>query len=297
MGIGMESYDRAGGPSAGTRGDHRLGRCLLGLAALVLGLTGLAEPASADWRLYTTADIGYSVAIGDADGVIDFAPPTLNLGGDDTDVSPLVGGAFGIAIPMDEIAPIELPRGWRLPDWDVRGEIEAIGLREYEFKTDPVAAGQGRVLTEVDNWTVMANFWVDVPLRGLYRPISWTSSRLFGRWRLRTLKYALDRTTIYMGAGVGVAYLDAKTSEADNKGNGDDYNFAWQAGAGFGFQVSDRVNLSLGYRYLDPDSVEYDLVGGSLPLNGQSTFEIDPEIHEARAAVRVEIWDFATPWR
>ena len=175
-------------------GDLRLPGSAARVLASGLLLLGVALPAAADWRIYTSADLGYSIATADADGVLNFAPPTINLGGDDTDVSPFLGGAVGLAIPMDEIAPVELPWGWRLPDWDVRGEVEAVGLRSYDLKTDPIAAGRAKVLTEMDVWTVMGNFWLDVPMRGLYRPISWTSSRLFGRWRLRTLKYILDRS-------------------------------------------------------------------------------------------------------
>ena len=198
---------------------------------------------------------------------------------------------------MDEIAPVELPWGWRLPDWDVRGEVEAVGLRSYDLKTDPIAAGRAKVLTEMDVWTVMGNVWLDVPMRGLYRPISWTSSRLFGRWRLRTLKYILDRSTFNMGVGIGVASLDLETREDDSRGRADKYNFAWQAGCGFGYQISDRVNLSLGYRYIDPGDAEYKLGGPSVPQDGSSFVEIDPEIHEVRAGVRIEVWNFATPWR
>jgi hypothetical protein len=264
---------------------------------LALWVVCLAAPAAADWRIYTSADLGYSVAEGKADGVINFDPPTFNLGGKDTDVSPLLGAAFGLAVPMDEIAPLELPRGWRLPSWDMRLEVEAVGLRNYKFKTSPVAPGSGPIITEVDSWSVMTNLWMDLPLRGLYRPISWTTSRLFGRWRLRTLKYVLDRTTLNMGGGVGVANLDVTTNEADSRGTADEYNFAWQVGVGFGYQITDRVNLGLGYRYIDPGTAKYRLKGGSLPADGGSFFKIDPEIHEARGSVRIEVWDFATPWR
>jgi hypothetical protein len=292
MGIGIKMrHDRAFG--------RQRALCVFGLAIgfALFALFAIATPAAADWRLYVQGELGYSTMETDVDGEINFNPPTFNIGGSDTDVSPLLGFTVGIAIPMDEIAPIELPRGWRLPDWDVRGEIELVGLRSYDLRTDPIVAGNANVLTEVDNWTLMGNFWLDVPLRGLYRPISWVSSRLFGRWRLRTLKYALDRTTLNMGLGIGVAYLDVTTREADNKGSADEYNFAWQAGVGFGYQVSDRVNLSVGYRYIDPGDVEFNLRGASLPADGSSFVKIDPDIHEARVGVRVEVWDFATPWR
>ncbi len=289
MGIGtLMNRSRA----ARLRMDVRPGPVGLLAAGLLLAL---AAPAHADWRLYMSADLGYSIADSTVEGEINFNPPTFNIGGSDTDVSPLLGGAVGIAIPMDEIAPVEMPR-W-VPDWDVRGEVEAVGLRSYDFRTRPIVPGNAKVSTELDVWTVMGNFYLDVPLSGLYRPISWTTSRLFGRWRLRTLKYALDRTTFDFGLGIGVAGLDVTTSEADNEGKSTDYNFAWQAHAGFAYAVSDRVKLNLGYRYLDPGDSEFNLRGASLPQDGSSFVKVDPDIHEVRAGVRVEVWDFATPWR
>lgn len=294
MGIGTKGRDCA----RSGRGDDgvRARRGPLGLA-IALAVTLAAGPAGADWRVYVSGDLGYSAAVGRADGFINFAPPSFELGGKDTDVSPLLGGAVGVAIPMDEVAPLQLPRGWRLPDWDVSLELEAVGLREYEFKTAPVVASSGPILTEVETWSLMTNVSVDLPLAGLYRPISWTSSRLFGRWRLRTLKQVLDIASLNPVVGIGVAHLDVTTNEADSRGRADEYNFAWQAGGDLGFQVADRVNLSVGYRYIDPGDAKYRLRGSSLPADGGSFFEIDPEIHEARASVRVEVWDFATPWR
>jgi opacity protein-like surface antigen len=270
-----------------------------GLRALAMALgalAGMAQPASADWRLYAAGDLGYSVSEGSASGEVEIGP-TFDLGGDDTAVSPLLGGAFGLAVPMDEIAPLELPRGWRLPDWDVRAEIEAVGLREYKYSTDPIVTGEGKVQTKLETWSLFTNFSLDVPLRGLYRPISWTSARLFGRWRLRTLKLILDRTCFSPVAGIGVANLDAKTQEAVTNGSEEVYNFAWQAGAALGYRVTDRVVLSLGYRYIDPGTAKYRLRDGGVPQDSDSFIKIDPDIHEARASVRVEFWDFASPWR
>ena len=265
-----------------------------------IALLWAAEPASAEWRVYTSADLGYSASKGQAGGQVQ-SGQLFTLGGSDTGVSPLLGLAFGLAVPMDEIAPIELPRGWRLPDWDVRAEIEAIGLRNFKYTTNPIvqnsAQNSGDLLTELDSWSLMANFWLDVPLRGLYKPISWTSARLFGRWRLRTLKRTLDRTTLDLGVGVGVANLDADTQESATRGSGNEYNFAWQVGAGLGYQLTDRVNLAVGYRYIDPGTAKYRLRGNGVPQGSNSFFKLDPEIHEARATLRVNVWDFASPWR
>jgi opacity protein-like surface antigen len=67
-----------------------------------------------------------------------------------------------------------------------------------------------------------------------------------------------DRFTPYVGAGVGVAYN--KTDEVYFTGNpfltnrieGDSrWSLAWALMAGVGMQLTDRITLDLGYRYLD----------------------------------------------
>lgn len=285
MGIGLELRP---GALSGTR-------ALLG-ALLAMGLLLPPGAASADWRIYTSGDLGYSVSKGKGSGMVEIGQ-VFDLGGNDTDVSPLLGGSVGLAIPMDEIALLELPRGWRLPSWDVRAEIEAVGLRNFKYSTDPIVTNEGKIQTELDTWSLMGNFWLDIPLQGLYRPISWTSARLFGRWRLRTLKHILDRTSLEVGAGVGMASLDVKTQESQTHGDDLKYNFAWQAGVGLGYELTDRVSLSLGYRYQDPGKAKVKLRDGGVAQDSNSFFELDPEIHEARATLRVEVWDFAMPWR
>ena len=55
------------------------------------------------------------------------------------------------------------------------------------------------------------------------------------------------------------------------------------------------MNLSLGYRYIDPGTAKYRLSGSSVLQ--PSFFKLDTEIHEARATLRVNAWYFASPWR
>jgi hypothetical protein len=262
------------------------------LVSLVLGV---AAPASADWNVYMSGGLGYSVMDGSAKGSVqDNIIGVRDIKGSDTDVSPILAGAVGLSSPMDELLPLQ----WRLPDWRVRAELEAVGLREYELSTDPITVGvnqTGKVRSKIESWSFMTNFFLDLPMGGLYRPISWTSARLFGRWRLQTLKHVLDRTTFDVGAGVGVAHLDLKTEESATRGKNDEYNFAWQAGAGFGYQLTERVNLNAGYRYIDTGTVKAGLEGGG--VSEDAHIKLDTEIHEARASVRVDFYGFASPWR
>lgn len=59
--------------------------------------------------------------------------------------------------------------------------------------------------------------------------------------------------TPFLGAGIGVANV---TFEGDGD-DADDTVFAYQAGAGVGFAVTDTVNLDLGYRYMGTTDIQY----------------------------------------
>ena len=71
--------------------DMKIGRSTVqaGLAASVIALL-MAGQASADWRIYVSGDLGFSVATGDVSGQVDIAG-LKDIGGDDTSVSPLLG--------------------------------------------------------------------------------------------------------------------------------------------------------------------------------------------------------------
>jgi hypothetical protein len=217
------------------------------------------------------------------------------LDGNDDDLSPLVGGTLGIGLPMNEILPRRFTGHLPIPDWLIRLEVEGIALREYHLRTSSIAGSTGPIHTELDSWSVMGNLWLDVPLRGLYRPISWTSSHLFGRRRLQPVKDFLDRLTIDGGAGIGVVNFDAKVREADASGSDDSSNFAWQVGAGLGLRLSERIKMTVGYRYFDPGESKITLTGSGLQPG--SELELDNEVHEARVGIRVLFYEFSNPWR
>lgn len=267
---------------------------IAGLATVLLA----ASPAHATWRLYLSGDVGYSVGIGTVDGVSDFIPPDpVPLTGDDSDVSPLVGGAFGIEIPMDELTPWRMPRNWRLPDWPVRFELEAVGLREWEWKTPgqtPGAPLDRPFNTKAKSWSVMTNLWLDIPLRGLHRPIAATSRVVTRRSRLPRVKRFLEPLTWNVGVGIGAADMNVQTSDSLISGRGSTTDFAWQAGTGFGYQLTDRVNLGVGYRYIRPGDVSFTLTDGTIE---RGRFGVTTDVHEARFSLRVRIADIPVPWR
>ena len=73
---------------------------------------------------------------------------------------------------MDEALPAI--KTFELPSWIVRTELEYLIGRDYEIKTDGAAANDF-FLSEVDAWTVMPNFSVEVPLREPIRGCSGAS--------------------------------------------------------------------------------------------------------------------------
>jgi len=52
----------------------------------------------------------------------------------------------------------------------------------------------------------------------------------------------------YIMGGLGVAHVNVSAPDTDDSDN----VFAWQLGAGLGFEVADNTTLDLGYRYLKP---------------------------------------------
>jgi len=57
--------------------------------------------------------------------------------------------------------------------------------------------------------------------------------------------------TPYIGAGVGSTWAKISTSDRAVEGSSDKANFAWQAEAGIQYDITQRLTLKLGYRYID----------------------------------------------
>ena len=150
----------------------------------------------------------------------------------------LMDSDIGLGIPGIE-TEVSFDPGWMAEgaigyahESGFRGEIAA-GYRKNDFdqlKVTVVGVGSasGSVDGDVTATTVMANGYFDA---------------YFGpqmRW------------AVYIGGGVGAAYLDV----SGDLGSADDTVFAYQGSLGFSFAASPHVVLSLGYQYLattDPD--------------------------------------------
>jgi hypothetical protein len=256
------------------------------LAILALGLLS-APAAQADWVLYLSGDLGTSSGTTSVDGFIDVAG-IKPFSGQYTDSSPLISGALGISLPIDEITPWELPYDLRLPSWPLRFEVEATGLRSFEGLSDgPVS---DVIFGSTSSWSLMFDLWLDIPLGSLNRPLA----SLVGRtphW----IKSGLDHTIFFAGGGVGVAGMEFFMTDNEQFTSDDTQNFAWQVGAGFGYLLSEAVTLNLGYRYFDYGSANGRLINRATTDVGP--LSVSQVSHEFRGGIRINIWGFRGPWR
>ncbi len=119
----------------------------------------VAFESTADWDVYVSGGLGIFGAIVDTSGR-NVGPPDIFFFESDGDSSPLVDGALGLRIPIDPLVPREWLLDIRLPDWPVRIELEAAGLREFELET---RFGGTNFFTSISATTVLVNGWVDIP--------------------------------------------------------------------------------------------------------------------------------------
>lgn len=268
------------------RGGIRFGSVV---ATLVPALLLAASPSAAEWKVYVQGGLGLSTLEADADGEIDDGLANFPIRGMDSDSSPLLDAAIGLEAPMDELVPRELLVKVRLPDWPVRLEVEAAGLREWEVGA---RANQEAFFTEIDATTVMFNSWVDVPLVSLYRPVQY----LFGLGRQPSVRRWMEPMSLYVGTGVGLTAkmeINGTSNAASTKG--DEVGFAWNAGTGINYEFTDRIRLSVGYRYVGLGEREVDAYGQILPSNDSVDYDLD--VHELRVGLRVRVFEFPSPWR
>lgn len=244
---------------------------LLGACLLLAG----SLPAHAS-DLYVTALLGVAGGNGDTGGAVNLGAgntPIPNTGSD-SDGSPVYALAFG----FETLFPEFFPEGWDtdFPEFAVRTELELGGGRDHEL----VTGGSDTFVTSVNSWTGLMNVWTDLPVRGAIEP-------LFGRVPL------LDPLNFVMGAGLGVGLTFFDSSNNVAFGDDDAAHFVWQAGTGFGYELTDRVTLGAEYRYVGFGSHTYPLVGTVGEPVG--SFSIDLGSHEFVAGVRVRFYGVPSP--
>jgi opacity protein-like surface antigen len=248
--------------------DHFLAFGLACLAFLLMATPSLAGD------FYASGNLAISGATGETSGETEF----FSLSGSDTDTAPVYGGTLGYGFELSE--PVDRVGKYRMPRIGIRNEVAAEGGRDYEMRTQ---GGDG-FFTKVQSWSVMQNLWFDVPVHDM---TSWFMGRV----------PILMPLQLYVGGGVGVSALDTKTTDNFTRASKEFYNFSWQAGTGFSYELTDRVTISMGYRYIDPG--DFDLKLRISPdADPFGKFSMDLEAHEFTTALRVDFYTLGMPaWR
>lgn len=141
----------------------------------------------------------------------------------------VVPGFFDATYPLD----VSFDNGWALlgtvgydwGSWRVEGEA---GIREADIKPLPGCFGCW-INPSLNQVSLMANAYYDIPLA--------------------------SKLTLSLGAGVGAVQTHFETGGGFFTDN--DWNVAYQAIAGFSYEVCSGVELTLDYRYFRVSEPEY----------------------------------------
>lgn len=207
---------------------------------------------SAAFNCYVRADVGYSWDIDGFDG--DYNGATT---GNDIDDGYFLETGIGCGNPSLRGFRAEVVFGYR----DER-DIVAVPPQP-PVPNDPL-------FTDVETYTLMANFYYD-----------------FGNF---------SGFIPYVGAGIGFAYhqmgdvvcapeVPGFCNPAAVQAGDEDLHFAWSLMAGVGYEVSDRVIVDVGYRYIDLGDVSSERADSFFFVN--PFFNVDDlRNHEIKAGVR-----------
>jgi len=240
----------------------------LDLRPILVLLAGclLAGPAAAA-HLFFTGTFGNSGATGNTSGKTQF----FNVSGSDTDISPSYGGTLGLSFALDEALP--QVKSFELPSWTVRTELEYQMGRDYQFRSD--GANKNSFFTNADAWSLVPNLALEVPLR---TPISW----LFGRIPV------LEPMSIYGNAGIGAAMVKMNVTDNVSKGEANQLNFAWQAGVGLAYELTDMTTFQFGWRYVSLGQTDSTLKFG--PGAKAGSYSLDLTSQEFIAGLRINFY-------
>lgn len=169
------------------------------------------------------------------------------------------GGAVGVAF--------DRPSGWLRLEFEGRSR-ETLQVSD----TEPVI---GTLKTSAsDGWSAMANIWRD---------------------------YAVtDRLGLYVGGGIGAGgyrgSLDGDLAlGATVEGSTGISSFAWQAGGGVCYAITDRVTLDLGYRFfsLDPGQTRIFVTTGA----GTLADNFDTQFSTSELLFSIRVYEPFRNWR
>ena len=241
-------------------------------------LAGAVPAHAAD--LYVTGILGLGPGTAETGGSVDFGGGggTFSNAGSDMDSSPIYGAAFGLEVSLADV----FPESWDkpLPEYAMRFELEGVFGRDYELVTD---SGTDPYLSRVQSWSTVLNWYMDFPVHA-------GVSKLFGRVPL------IEPLSFGIGAGLGLGCTSIDSTNNAVFGKTDDFHLTWQGGAGFGYELTDRVTLGLDYRYVSLGSHDFALFTNANP-NPVGSFSADLASHELALGVRVHFFTVPPPNR
>jgi hypothetical protein len=232
------------------------------LVAIVIAIGVLMVPASAEaWGGMLLPDR--------VDSGTDFDPPRFY-------VSALVGASFATlvqpelpgtpAIDEQSLLTGGAAAGWAIPRpcGGMRLEGEFLAREPMEVRDSDPLVGTLEIAAR-DGWSTMVNLWRDVDMT--------------------------DRLAVYGGGGVGAGgyrlTFSGNAPGASVAGSTQVASFAWQAGGGIAYAVTDRITLDLGYRFLSFEPGSGELLVTNSAGTVQDTYATQFMANELLLSVRV----------
>ncbi|MFM7034378.1 MAG: outer membrane protein [Planctomycetia bacterium] len=156
--------------------------------------------------------------------------------------------------------------GWaiRRLGGDLRFEVEGLAREQMEASESDPLVGTLQIAAR-EGWSAMANLWRDVAIT--------------------------NRLAIYGGGGIGAGgyrlTFSGNAPGATVAGSTQITSFAWQAGGGLAYAVTDRVTLDLGYRFLSLEPGSGDLIVTNASGSIRDTYATRFSASEVLLSVRV----------
>jgi opacity protein-like surface antigen len=191
------------------------------LPALFLGVAFTSVPSDAQY--YVSGNIG-AVQVMDSD-VTETGPGYTINGEFEFDTGLGVNGAVGVSLGD---LRLEGELSYRQVDFD-SVTIDSLTVGSSTF----TSLGSADVGGDATSYGLMGNMWYDIDIGGKLKP--------------------------FIGGGIGVARVEVDIDSVGGvpvSASGDDTVFAYQVGAGIGYDISDKIVATLGYRFFgtaDPD--------------------------------------------
>jgi opacity protein-like surface antigen len=208
-------------------------KLLVVLPALFLGVAFTSVPSAAQY--YVSGNIG-AVQLMDSDSTAT-APGGSITGEFEFDAGLGVNAAVGLSLGA---LRLEGELSYRQSDFD-QGTLSSLTAGNTTFS---FSGATGDVGGDVTSLGVMGNMWYDFDMGGKLKP--------------------------FIGGGIGMAQVEADIDSIAGipvSLSGDDTVFAYQVGAGVGYDVSDKVVVTLGYRFFGTADPEFE--SGSTTVEGE----------------------------